>query len=112
MASEDFIEKLNCFFFDNITRKYKNIAKVFFFFGLGSFLLGLVFLLFGLLFSSYGAGALYIFFVGIGVCIVPSCWFLYGLADLLDNVHHIRLEMTRGFLSNERSKSIDQLPRL
>lgn len=43
MASEDFIEKLNCFFFDNITRKYKNIAKVFFFFGLGSFLLGLVF---------------------------------------------------------------------
>lgn len=43
MASEDFIEKLNRFFFDNITRKYKNIAKVFFFFGLGSFLFGLVF---------------------------------------------------------------------
>lgn len=105
MASEDFIEKLNRFFFDNITRKYKNIAKVFFFFGLGSFLLSLVFLWFD-------ADELVVIFIGIGISLVPSCWFLYGLADLLDNVHHIRLEMTRGFVSNERSTAIDQLPRL
>lgn len=112
MNSEDFIEKLNRIFFGDVTRKYKVIAKVFFFIGLAGLAIGSVLFLLALIFYSEDALLLSLCLLGTGGALVPSCWLLYGRADLLDNVHHIRLEMTRGFLSNERSTSIDQLPRL
>lgn len=112
MNSEKFIDKLTCVFFGDVTKKYKIVAKVFFFIGLAGLVIGFALCLLAVIFSSEGVLILSWLLLGTGGALVPSCWILYGLADLLDNVHHIRLEMTRGFLSNERSKSIDQLPRL